>query len=332
MSLSTSSNSPFYKGTPIRQRTSLAAALGYTLHRIEYVAPRANKLYRLAHAELKSDGTIRQTFDAQPLLKDIHRRIKTEILDRVTFPNYLTGSLKGRDYKSNAELHEGAAIVIAEDIENFFPNTTSDKVFDIWRHFFRFSEPVAQLLTSLTTKDGALPQGAITSPQLANLVFWRDEPLLQAKLAADDITYSRFVDDVTVSSVVPIPAEKKTELVRAIYGLLRRNGLQPKRVKHELKTRRERMTVTKLTVNDKAGLPAKERSRIRAAVHRLELKGAQQLLEAGELASVLGKVHHMARFHPGEAKPLKARLLKISARGCAATPSEQSPLPPCLEP
>lgn len=312
MNLSMSSNRPFYKGSPIRQQSSLASALGFTLHRIGHVASRANKLYRLAHAEPKSDGTIRQTFDAQPLLKKIHRRIKTEILDRVTFPNYLTGSLKGRDYKSNAELHAGAAIVITEDIGNFFPSTTSDKIFDIWRHFFRFSEPVAQLLTSLTTKDGALPQGAITSPQLANLVFWRNEPLLQAKLAADAITYSRFVDDITVSSAVPIPIEKKTELVAAIYGLMQRNGLRPKRVKHELRTGRERMAVTKLTVNEKAGLPARERSRIRAAVHHLELKASQQLLETREIASVLRRVNHMARFHPGEAKSLKARLLMIT--------------------
>lgn len=312
MNRSTSSNSPFYNGTSIRQLTSLAAAVGYTLHRIEYVAPRANKLYRLAHAEPKSDGTFRQTFDAQPLLKDIHRRIKTEILDRVVFPAYLTGSLKGRDYKSNAKLHEGAAIVIAEDIGNFFPSTTSDMIFDIWRHFFRFSEPVARLLTALTTKDGALPQGAITSPHLANLVFWRDEPLLQAKLAAEGITYSRFVDDVTVSSITSIPAEKKTEFIAAIYGLMRRNRLKPKRAKHELKTRRERMSVTKLTVNDKAGLPKEERSRIRAAVHQLELKAAQQPLETGELASVLGKVHHMARFHPGKARSLKAKLQMIA--------------------
>lgn len=313
MSRSTSSNSPFYKGTPIRKLTSLAAALGYTLHRIEYVASRANKLYRLAHAEPKSDGTIRQTFDAQPLLKDIHSRIKTEILDRVVFPAYLTGSLKGRDYKSNAELHAGAAIVIAEDIGSFFPSTTSDKIFDIWRHFFRFSEPIARLLTALTTKDGALPQGAITSPQLANLVFWRDEPGLQAKLEADGITYSRFVDDVTVSAVAKVPPEKKTELVRAIYGLMQRCGFKPKRTKHELKTQRERMAVTKLTVNKKASLPKEQRSRIRSEVHHLEMKAAQLPIEASELASVLGKVHHLARFHPGDARSLKARLLKITS-------------------
>lgn len=268
-------------------------------------------MYRLAFAEQKSDGTIRQTFDAKPLLKAIQRRIKLEILDRVTFPNYLTGSVKGRDYKTNAELHVGATIVIAEDIGNFFPSVTDEKVFEIWRHFFRFSEPIARLLTRLTTKDGVLPQGACTSPQLANLVFWRDEPVLQAKLASEGIVYSRFVDDVAVSSKTFISHEKKKALVGAIYTLMRRNGLKPKRVKHELMTKRDRMTVTKLTVNQKAGLSKKVRSQIRAAVHRLEVSATPESTIHNEFVSVVGKVNHMARFHPGEARLLKARLQKL---------------------
>lgn len=269
-------------------------------------------MYRLAHAEQKPDGSIRQTFDAKSILKEIQRRIKLEILDRVKFPNYLTGGIKGRDYKSNAELHLGAAIVIAEDIGNFFPSVTDKKVFEIWSSFFRFSEPVANLLTLLTTKDGALPQGAITSPQLANLVFWREEPSLQADLAEEGIVYSRFVDDVTVSSKLPLAADKKEELVRRIYNLMHRNGLKPKRSKHELITKRDRLTVTKLTVNKTVGLPKKVRSEIRAQVHRLELMFKQGSTVESEFKSVFGKVNHMARFHPGEARPLKARLQKIA--------------------
>ena len=157
-----------------------------------------------------------------------------------------------------------------------------------------------------------MPQGAITSPQLANLVFWREEPSLQADLAADGIIYSRFVDDVTVSSKQPLAAEKKEELVRKIYNLMHRNGLKPKRSKHELMTRRDRLTVTKLTVNKTVGLPKKMRSEIRAQVHRLELMSKQGSAVESEFQSVFGKVNHMARFHPGEARSLRVRLQKMS--------------------
>ena len=219
------------------------------MSRLEYVAEHAEQLYRVAQEVPKSDGSVRYTFDAKPLLKDVQRRIKSEILDRVHFPDYLTGSIKGRDYKTNAALHVGAKIVISEDIGSFFPSTSTHRVFDVWRGFFRFSDEVANLLTCLTIRAGELPQGAITSPHLANLVFWRDEPRLQHSLAERGITYSRFVDDISVSCKAAIIDQEKTTVIAAIYGMILKNGYKPKRSKHELSTGQRRMSVTKLSVN-----------------------------------------------------------------------------------
>lgn len=308
---------PSFKGRPIRQLASLAKALGCTIAQLQYVASHANDLYRVAQEVPKSDGTVRYTFDAKPPLKKLHRRIKTEILDRVNFPSYLTGSIKGRDYKCNAELHQGSKIVISEDIGNFFPSTGYLHVLDVWRCFFGFSEEVADILSLLTTRNGQLPQGAITSPHLANLVFWRDEPRLQRKLAEAGITYSRFVDDISVSSKGSICPEEKTNVIAVIYGMMQRNGYKPKRQKHELATAKGRMAVTKLTVNAKPGLAKNERARIRASVHRLELMKQGKVAGdwAEEFRSVLGKVNHLARFHSGEAIPLKGRLVKLQAEG-----------------
>ncbi len=310
-------SSPSYRGQPIRRIESLSKALRCPPKRLGYLGDNADRLYRIAQEIEKSDGSKRVTFDAKRALKEIHRRIKTEILDLVTFPLYLTGSIKGRDYKTNAELHAGAAIVIAEDIGSFFPSTTTAHVFDVWRNFFGYSDEIAQLLTALTTRNGELPQGAITSPHLANLVFWRDEPELHDRFAADGIIYSRFVDDVAASSKKPITPEHKTEIVSAIFGLMLRHGYKPKRKKHELKTSGQQMTVTKLTINQKPGIQKAERARIRAAVHRLEClvgKGTLLAEQQREYASVLGRVTHLARFHPGEAAGLRARLKALQAQ------------------
>lgn len=306
-------NCPSFKGQPIRQIASLAKALGCPVSKLRYVSAHASDLYRVAQEVPKSDGTVRYTFDAKPLLKNIQRRIKIEILDRVIFPDYLTGSIKGRDYKSNATLHQGAKIVISEDIGNFFPSTSHNRVFEVWRNFFRFSEEVAEVLTLLTTRNHELPQGAITSPHLANLVFWKEEPRLHDSLVAQGIIYSRFVDDISVSSKEVISTEQKTKIISSIYGLIKRNGYEPKRRKHELTTAKQRMTVTKLTVNSKPGLPKNERSRIRASVHRLELmkQGKVDGDWIREIRSVVGKVNHLARFHPGEAATLKKRLTAL---------------------
>lgn len=278
------------------------------------VSKQASDLYRLVKGIEKPDGSVRQTYDALPRLKDIQRRIKSNILDRVRFPDYLTGSIKGRDYKTNAELHQGAKIVITEDIGSFFPSTTDEHVHDIWRLFFGFSSEVAECLRALTTRHGELPQGGSTSPQLANLVFWRNEPQLRDRLYAEGIIYSRFVDDVAASSRTLIPPDKKREIIAAIYGLMLHEGYKPKRQKHELKTSRERMAVTTLSINQKPGVAPKERARIRAAVHRLEqlaLLKQGDIGQSSQFRSVLGKVSNLSRFHSGEAKLLKLRLGRI---------------------
>ncbi|KDC32855.1 RNA-directed DNA polymerase [Bordetella bronchiseptica F4563] len=262
----------------------------------------------------KADGTIRNTYDALEPLKEVHRRIKGQILDHVNYPAYLTGSIKGTDYKVNASLHVRAKIVINEDISGFFPSTSADRVFSIWRGFFGFSEDVAQCLTQLTTKHGELPQGAITSSFLANLVFWRDEPALRARFAAQGLVYSRYVDDIAVSSKAFLTDEEKSDVVRHVYGMLREHGYQPKRAKHEIATAGTRMAVTKLAVNAKPGLDKSARSRIRAVVHAVEQRvasGEALSLERGPYAQAMGQVRHLERFHPGEAAPLKQRLLAL---------------------
>lgn len=297
-----------YRAKPIRCLASLARALRTDELSLLSLAGKANQLYRIAHQVPKDDGSIRYTYNARKPLKHIHRLIKSEILDRVSFPTYLTGSIKGRDYKTNATFHSGAKIVISEDIATFFPKTTPAIIFDVWRHFFKFSHEVTTCLTQLTTRDGELPQGAITSPQLANLVFWRDEPALYARLATKGIVYSRFVDDLAVSSRIPLTTTDKTEVIGSIYKMMRRRDYNPKRKKHDICTAKGRMTITKLTVNEKPGLERKERSRIRAMVHRLELSldsgmESDRVIEA--LPSVVGKVSLLGRFHPGKANSLK---------------------------
>ena len=76
------------------------------------------------------------------------------------------------------------------------------------------------------------------------------------------------------------------------------------------------MTVTKLTVNEKPGISNEERSKIRASVHSLEKlaldTGQPRYHLKSQYTKTMGKVNHLARFHPGEAKNLKVRLAKLN--------------------
>lgn len=305
---------PKYDLKLIRDISALSLSLGLPESLLISTAAQADSLYRKAKPIIKPDGTIRQPYDALPQLKAIQRRIKDRILRRVDFPLYLTGSLSGRDYRTNAAQHAGAKIVICEDIEKFFPSTSRDRVLDIWLNFFRFSEDVANLLTSLTTKDGALPEGASTSSYLANLAFWNQEPRLQAKLARKNIVYSRFVDDISISSKQFLVEEEKTMLIAQVYGMLKRHNYKAKRRKHEIFTSGQRMITTKLMVNTKPALPPEARQNIRASVYALEQRASSG--ERGseittELNRVTSRVGSLGLLHATEAAQLKARLRDV---------------------
>lgn len=298
---------PTYLFKPITTINGLGIALRIEPSTLINLAAQANTLYR---AVKPKPGSTRKTFDAKGSLKKVHRHIKERLFAKVHFPDYLQGSLPGKDYFTNADRHKGKQIIICEDVKGFFPSVKAAAVYDIWNCFFRFSPEVSALLTQLTTKDGALPQGAITSSYLANLVFWRVEPLLHAKLAADGIDYSRYVDDMGASSATHLTNEQQSKVIASIYGMLRSQGLTAGRTKHETYSASKPMIATKLIVNRKPSLSKQKRSAVRAAVFQTE-RAAENAMTP-EAVAMLGKasqrVGQLGRFHPAKAKPLKARL------------------------
>lgn len=307
-------NKPSYPCDPIRTVAALAKTLRISAAELLRIADRASASWRMVKPK---PGSTRETFDAHGPLKALHKEIKSRIFSRVHFPDYLQGSLKGRDYVSNAHLHKNKQILICEDVKQFFPSVSAAFVEDVWEGFFGFSREVAGVLTRLTTKDGALPQGSITSSFLANLVMWRREPLLQAKLAAMGITYSRYVDDMSMSSEVHLDKATQTKVIGMVYGMLAEHGLKAGRHKHEVFSASKRMIATKLIVNRKPSLTAAKRSKVRAQVHQLEMaaqSGASDI-ELRELTNNASqRVGQLARFHKRSGERLRDRVKMIRAK------------------
>lgn len=318
---------PVYPCEPIRGLSSLSKALGVQQNLLIRISERANHLYRVAKQDKKADGSIRQTFDAFPVLKSVQTRIQFRILKRIVYPSYLQGSLRGCSPRTNAAIHVNAKIAFAEDIANFFPSAHYDLIKNIWAGFMGCSDDVAEILTMLTTKDNGLPQGAVTSSFLANLVFWNYEPHLVAKLHARGLKYSRYVDDISVSCERRLQAGDQSRLVSEVYGMLLHHGFQPKRSKHEVFTAGKSMRTTKLLSNKRVALPVEQRQNIRAAVYALEKRvssGERGIVVVKELARVASRVGRLGSFHVKEGVALKERL-KVIRLVLVPFPSTQAP-------
>lgn len=298
-----------YPCRPILTIEALGKALGLEPSMLIDVAEKASSEYRRAGRKWKPDGTIRILWDARYPLKKIQSRIKERLLDRVIFPSYLFGGIRGRSHFLNARSHSGAKMLVAEDITSYFPSITTRHVFGIWRHVFGFSKQVSKLLTKLTTRDGELPQGSKTSPQLSNIALWRVEPSLVQRVNRLGMRYSRFVDDISISSRRKHPLLVIQKVTKQVYGALYRAGFSPRLEKHEFSWRGRVMAVTKLNVDAKISLPAQRRKTLK--------KDARQLASYADMGNFSPAVMKLARslatragttkkFHPQLAKKVRS--------------------------
>jgi hypothetical protein len=260
----------------------------------------------------RRSGAPRICYDAQLPLKEVQGRIKGRILRQVVYPSYLTGGLPQRDYLENARMHTSPRVMVNDDIQDFFPTTSVAAIYDTWRHFFHFPPDVARTLTRLTTRKGGLPQGARTSSYLANLAFWAVEPELVRKLHSMGFTYSRYVDDITISAKTDQSQHQLGLAVAMVRRMVERYGLQFGPSKHKLIHAGARMEVTGLIVGDKAaGVTKAKHSAVRAHVHRYERAVSEQpenpetLALKHRVSTVLGQYR---RFHRKKADALKQRM------------------------
>jgi Reverse transcriptase (RNA-dependent DNA polymerase) len=311
-------DAPVYPHDPIRSVQSLSRALGLGEPTLKAIASRAHKLYTEPKPKSKKNGGVRYVYDTKVPLKPLLKNINQVLFRHVVFPYYLTGSLAGSDFVANVDIHKGSQIIIEEDIAQFFDCITSVHVHRIWSKFFGFSDEVSELLTRLTTKDGRVFQGTPTSSYLANLAFWDRESALITRLHERGFQYSRYVDDIAISTKKPKTREDIQWAIAQVYAMIGGAGFAPKRAKHKIQRAHRPITLMGLNANSlvQPTLRAKERSAIRAQVFQLEnefFSANTGLAFRQKLNQAKARLGRLKRFHPVEALALKARLKTVSS-------------------
>ena len=103
-------------------------------------------------------------------LRFVQERIKKNFLQGKPLPASAHGGVKRWSPAKHAEWHLGKKFHFVTDIKRYYPSVTPPMVYDTFRALGH-EAPAASLLTKLTTINYLLPQGTVTSPYLANLVF-----------------------------------------------------------------------------------------------------------------------------------------------------------------
>lgn len=170
----------------------------------------------------------------------------------------------------NAFPHVGKKYVLNLDLENFFPSIKAKRIQDLFNDkIFPFNENMVNAFTLLTTINGHLPQGSPTSPVLSNMVCFKLDNQLELWCKQNEITYTRYADDLTFSSDNPID----TKLIVEIRSIIVQNDFSVNEKKLRIRAKNRKQTVTGLIVNEKVNVDRKMMKNVRAMLYDLKMNG-----------------------------------------------------------
>ena len=237
----------------------------------------------------RASGPPRVLEAPKPRLKALQRRVLHEILDFVPVHPAAHGFVGGRSARTHAAGHVGRRVVVRVDLEDFFAGVTAARVFGIFRAC-GYPEGVAHVLTGLCTNvvpseqsvpghwrlsrrlaAPHLPQGAPTSPALANLAAFALDRRLAGLAAAIGATYTRYADDL-VFSATPTCARRGGDRRDRL-----RRGLRVNAGKTRVVGRGRRQTVTGVVVNERPNVPRADYELLKATLHRATRDGPADL-------------------------------------------------------
>ena len=159
-----------------------------------------------------------------------------------------------RDIFANARRHFGQPYLLNLDLKDFFH---SIEVPRIWKMLgqtpFRFQRPAFEALTRLVTYKGRLPMGAPTSPVISNLVMRAVDKDLEDYAKTQDMTVTRYADDITFSSQYEITQEMFTHIKALIEA--HEFKLNESKIKWFAPEDTKEVTGILLLEGDKLGLP-----------------------------------------------------------------------------
>lgn len=271
----------------------------------------------------------------KPRLKEAQRRLLRHVIRPLRAHEAAHGCVPGRSVRSAVTPHSGAARVLQLDLESFFASIAAERVHGLLRSLGGLPEPVAHTVTGLVTTvvpasvwprvpaSGDLerhrrlgrrlavphlPQGAPTSPALANLVCFRLDRRLAGLAASFGAAYTRYVDDLTFSGD---PGIDRGRFERLAGEIVREEGFRLNAAKTRSTSSGRRQSVLGTVVNVRPALPRTERDALRALLHNCATRGWQTQVRDRDPATfrdhVIGRIAWASSIDPVFGERLRAQ-------------------------
>jgi RNA-directed DNA polymerase len=287
----------------------------------------------------KRDGSARLIESPKQRLKSIQRHLLRQILNHIPPHAAAHGFRAQHSIRTFVTPHVGQTIVVRLDLKDFFPSILRARIMAIFLTA-GYPEVVAQLLTGLCTNSAPsevikscpactnaqqlrrikllyqrphLPQGAPTSPALANLAAYRLDCRLAGLAEPADACYTRYADDLVFSGGEAFQRMSDRFYV-AVCAIALEEGFEV----NTRKTRIMRQSVSQraggVVLNQHVNIPRADYDRLKAIIHNCVTHGPSGQNRFGLVdftAHLAGRIAHVEMLNRVRGQKLRAAFERI---------------------
>jgi hypothetical protein len=289
--------------------------------------------YRCLWQSKPKCGRFRLIESPKVLLKFAQRQVLRKILHVIPPHDAARGFRPGCSVRDFVNPHTDREIVVRMDMEDFFPSITAARVLRIFLTA-GYPETVARALTRLCTHavpplvlnekaltwperqrlaTPHLPQGAPTSPALANLSAFGLDCRLAGLAKAAGADYTRYADDLLFSGG-PDFARQARRFVVTAGAILIEEGFRPNHHKTRVLRQARKQHAAGLVLNAKTNIDRHEFDRLKAVLTNCARHGPASQNRQGRpdfAANLMGKLAWISFIHPGKGAKLREMFDRI---------------------
>lgn len=232
----------------------------------------------------KHSGGYRTISAPDDKLKYVQEKLNDYINHNYEFLDCLYGFVRGRSIVDNAKTHQKAKYILNIDLKDFFPSIHYGRVRGVFASPpFNLDLNVASTLAKIACFQNSLPQGSPSSPAISNIVCYKLDKKMLNFCSKHNVKYTRYADDITLSSNEPFPellvtrtSDNLVVLGKYLRKIIESNGFTINESKTNYSWNNERKEVTGLIINEKVNIKKVYLKELRALLNNCEKHGTYE--------------------------------------------------------
>lgn len=256
----------------IFDKEHLSLLMGINITTLNYYIINTDEFYNEVRIP-KKNGMYRNISMPSYNLKKIQRWILDNILYNVEVHKSATGFIREKSIVDNAKYHVKKDVVVNIDIKDFFPSIDFNKVFYMFYNL-GYTKELCYALSKLVTYTGVLPQGAPSSPYIANIIMKNIDLRLDSFSKKINSDYTRYADDITISGSRNVVSQ-----IPFVIRIIENEGFKINADKLKIQYRRSRQEVTGIVVNDKLSIKKEFKQNLRQHIYYCKRFGVYEHLK-----------------------------------------------------